>query len=232
MTVFRLTEAMLFPPCDLADPDGLLAVGGDLSPERLLLAYRQGIFPWYSPGMPILWWSPDPRLVLFPDRLKVSRSLERLVRKGTFKITFNKAFAEVMRQCALIRLEAGEETWITQEMWRAYIRLHQLGYAHSVEAWLGHELAGGLYGLALGRAFFGESMFARISNASKVAFVHLVRALHRLNFELIDCQVTTAHLMTFGAEEIPRREFLRLLMRVIDHPRSSTMGQIISLQPP
>ncbi len=215
MPVFRLTRANVFPPIDLADPDGLLAVGGDLSPERLLLAYRLGIFPWYSHRMPILWWSPDPRLVLFPHELKITGSLARILRKGTFTVTFDRAFSAVIRECAVVRLERGEETWLSPEMVEAYLHLHRLGHAHSVETWHGRHLVGGLYGVSLGKVFFGESMFTRMSNASKVALVHLVDALKRMNFELIDCQVTTTHLLSLGAREIPRRRFLRLLEQAV-----------------
>lgn len=211
MPVFRLTKALLFPPCYYAEPDGLLAVGGDLSPERLLLAYRLGIFPWYSEYTPILWWSPDPRLVLFPQELKVAKSLQRAIKKKLFKVTINKAFRNVIMQCAEVRRNHGEETWIVPEMIDAYCQLHRLGYAHSVESWYQGELVGGLYGVALGRVFFGESMFTKRTDASKVALVYLIRLLHHWQFELVDCQVTTHHLKTFGAREIPRKEFLRRL---------------------
>jgi len=198
-----------FPPVELAlrDPDGLLAVGGDLSPRRLLNAYRHGIFPWYSEGQPILWWSPDPRLVLFPDRLRVSRSLRKILRKEMFRITLDQAFPEVIRACAAPR--AGDQgTWITPAMQAAYVRLHELGHAHSVEAWLEGKLVGGLYGVAIGRMFFGESMFSRVSAASKVAFVHLVRRLAAWGFGPIDCQVHTDHLARFGAEPVSRARFI------------------------
>jgi len=211
MPIFRLTEALLFPPCHYAEPDGLLAIGGDLSPERLLLAYRLGIFPWYSKHTPILWWSPDPRLILFPNELKISKSLMRVLRKNPFMVTFDKAFQEVVRQCAEVPRRQGEGTWIVPEMIEAYDRLYRLGYAHSVESWVDGELVGGLYGVVLGRVFFGESMFSRKSDASKVAFVHLVRVLREKHFEMIDCQVTTHHLQRFGAREISRKEFLARL---------------------
>ncbi len=203
-----------FPPVDqaLEEPNGLLAVGGDLSPPRLLQAYRQGIFPWYNPGEPILWWSPDPRLVLFPEKLKVSRSLRKRLRRDEFRFTLDQAFEEVIDACAAPR---GEErgTWITPEMREAYVRLHRLGHAHSAETWHDGELVGGLYGVAIGRVFYGESMFHRRSDASKVAFVRLVENLRRWNYALIDCQVHTGHLVRFGAEEIPRRQFVELLDR-------------------
>jgi leucyl/phenylalanyl-tRNA---protein transferase len=211
MPVFRLTQKLVFPPSHYAEPDGLLAVGGDLSPERLLLAYRQGIFPWYSAPTAILWWSPDPRLVLFPGELKISKSLQRVLRKNLFKVTMDQAFSEVIRGCAAGRRKEREGTWIVPDMVAAYDRLHRLGYAHSVESWQEGELAGGLYGVAMGRAFFGESMFAEKTDASKVALVRLVQLLRLWGFEVIDCQVTTAHLKSFGAREISRTEFLERL---------------------
>jgi leucyl/phenylalanyl-tRNA--protein transferase len=208
MPVFTLSKRLSFPPPHLAIKEGLLAVGGDLSPERLLLAYRNGIFPWYSPGEPILWWSPDPRLVLYPDELRISRSLHKVIKRKTFQITFDKSFDSVIQACADAKRSYGEGTWITDEMKTAYCELHRQGYAHSAEAWQGDTLVGGLYGLAIGRAFFGESMFSRVSNASKVAFVTLVENLKRLKFSLIDCQVRTDHLIRFGAREVPRKVFL------------------------
>ncbi len=194
----------------LKDPNGLLAVGGDLSPERLLQAYLQGIFPWYSNNQPVMWWSPDPRMVLFPSELKVSRSLRRVVQKGRFRVTIDKVFPQVIRACAQPRDNEGE-TWITPEMEQAYIDLHQLGWAHSVEAWSGTELVGGFYGISIGRVFFGESMFYKEPDASKVAFVVFVRQLQEWGFELIDCQMTTSHLLSFGAREIARKKFIDLL---------------------
>jgi len=211
MPVYRLTKKLVFPPPELAEEDGLLAVGGDLSVERLVLAYSMGIFPWYSDGQPILWWSPDPRLVLFPEELKVSKTLKQTIRKGVFRVTTNQAFEEVIRNCATVRRKGEQGTWITEDMIKAYIRLHQAGYAHSVESWDGDELAGGLYGVMLGRAFFGESMFARKSDASKAAFAVFTTELARKGCELIDCQVTTEHLKRFGAREIPRAEFMQCL---------------------
>ncbi len=211
MPIFSLSKDIAFPPPELAEPDGLLALGGDLSPERLILAYRMGIFPWYSENTPILWWSPDPRLVLFVDELHVSHSLKRVLKKNRFRVTVDRAFHRVIHECASVRIERGEETWLVPEMIRAYQRLHRLGYAHSVESWLDDELAGGLYGIAIGRVFFGESMFSRVSEASKVAFVHLVDRLTRSGYALVDCQVTTQHMKRFGAREIPRSEFLKLL---------------------
>ena len=221
MPIFRLTEQLRFPPPDYADPDGLLAVGGDLSPERLLLAYSMGIFPWYGEETPILWWSPHPRLVLFPDELKVSRSLQRVIRKGTFQVTVDSAFPDVIAECAQVRLKNREGTWIVPEMSAAYCRLHELGYAHSVETWRQGELVGGLYGVALGRVFYGESMFTKRSDASKVALVHLVHLLRSRHFEMIDCQLTTRHLLSLGAREIPRREFLRRLATAVKAPHQA-----------
>lgn len=218
MPVFRLTEEIAFPPPDLAEDDGLLALGGDLSEERLILAYSLGIFPWYSEGMPILWWSPDPRLVLMPSELKVSRSLRQTIRKGTYRVTFDSAFGDVMRNCASSPRRNGEGTWITDEMIEAYRRLHTDGFAHSVECWHDDELAGGLYGVSLGAAFFGESMFARRSDASKVALTALVERLKRLPMALIDCQVVTSHLVGLGAREVRRKEFARMLRRALDVP--------------
>ncbi len=215
MPVFRLTDELIFPPTYFAEPDGLLAVGGDLSSERLLLAYRQGIFPWYSEQSPILWWSPNPRCILMPDELKVSHSLRRVLRRNVFKVTFDAAFLEVIRRCGQIRRANGEGTWIVPEMIEAYYRLHQMGYAHSVESWHEGELVGGLYGVALGRIFFGESMFCAMTDASKVALVHLVDLLRSMQYELIDCQLTTAHLQRLGAREIPRTQFLSLLAKAL-----------------
>jgi len=193
----------------MAEREGLLAVGGDLSLPRLILAYKKGIFPWYSEYDPIIWWSPDPRLVLYPDRMKVSRSLKKILRQGRFQVTLDLAFDRVIRECAQVRTEVGQGTWLVEEMIQAYILLHQAGYAHSVEAWSDGKLAGGLYGVSLGACFFGESMFTRVSNASKTAFVTLVRQLEKWRFDLVDCQVRTDHLIRLGAEEIPRKKFLK-----------------------
>jgi len=201
----------VFPPVELAEPEGLLAIGGDLSPQRLLLAYSSGIFPWYNHGDPILWWSPDPRCVLFPAELKVSRSLAKVLRAERFEVTFNRAFQQVMTTCGELRRHQGDGTWITAEMIEAYCHLHELGFAHSVESWQDGELVGGLYGVCLGRCFFGESMFHTVSNASKVAFVTLVRRLAQLGYRIIDCQQTTTYLLSMGAVEIPRSEFIRRL---------------------
>lgn len=201
-----------FPHPDraLTEPDGLLAAGGNLTPRRLLRAYRMGIFPWYSADQPILWWSPDPRLVLLPECLKVSRSLRKTLRKGLFSITADTAFEQVVAACAGPR-QGEPGTWITSEMFRAYCRLHRLGHAHSIETWQQGELVGGLYGVSLGRVFYGESMFSWISDASKIALVALAAQLQRWEFAVIDCQVTTAHLLSMGAVDIPRSSFLQLL---------------------
>ncbi len=218
MTVFLLTDKIAFPPPHFASGEGLLAVGGDLSRERLLLAYRMGIFPWFSDHDPILWWSPDPRLVLYPREIKVSKTLKKIIRKGMFKVTMDSAFDRVITQCAQIRLENNQETWIVEDMIDAYCRLHESGFAHSVEAWREGELAGGLYGVSLGRCFFGESMFTRISNASNVALVTLAEYLKKLSFDMIDCQLTTKHLLRFGAREIPRSKFLKQLEASLKAP--------------
>lgn len=208
-----------FPPLEQAlnHPDGLLAVGGDLSVERLIVAYRQGIFPWYSEEQPILWWSPRQRLVLFPEHLKVSRSLRKTLRTHDFVITMDQNFRGVVEACALPRHNQ-QGTWITQDIIEAYCQLHQRHLAHSVETWLHGKLVGGLYGIALGKVFFGESMFSSVSEASKVAFVKFVRQLQQWNYELIDCQVKTEHLMSLGAFEIPRQKFRALLDRLCDLP--------------
>ncbi|MCP5158295.1 MAG: leucyl/phenylalanyl-tRNA--protein transferase [Gammaproteobacteria bacterium] len=196
----------------LTEPDGLLAAGGNLSPRRLLHAYRRGIFPWYSSGQPILWWSPNPRLVLLPECLQISRSLRKTLRNGPFTVTADTAFEAVIAACAAPRgPNAG--TWITPEMQRAYGRLHRLGHAHSIETWRQGELAGGLYGVAVGRVFYGESMFSRVNNASKVALATLARQLRRWEFSVIDCQVRTDHLLRMGAVDISRTLFLELLDR-------------------
>lgn len=215
MPVYMLDQRLLFPPPEMAEPEGLLAVGGDLSPERLMLAYSMGIFPWYSEGEPILWWSTDPRLVLFPDELKLSRSMRQVISRGVFDITFDRDFSGVINACASAPRARGEGTWITPEMTEAYIRLHEIGHAHSVEAWHEGMLAGGLYGIAMGGAFFGESMFSLESNASKAALAGLVGKLKVWGFSLIDCQMSTAHLKSMGARDLPRKRFLKLLADAI-----------------
>ncbi len=198
------------PGYALEEPNGLLAVGGDLSPARLLNAYRQGIFPWYSEGQPILWWSPQPRAVLYPDQFKISRSLKKSLRKRPFHVTLDTDFTKVIEACSEPRRDTNG-TWITEEMKEAYIQLHHIGFAHSVECWENDELIGGLYGVSLGKVFFGESMFARRTDASKIGFAHLVEQLKRWGFGLIDCQIHSNHLSSLGAQDIPREEFLRLL---------------------
>ena len=218
MPIFQLSDKASFPPPHFSEGDGLLAVGGDLSEERLVKAYYMGIFPWYSDPDPILWWSPDPRLVLFPSELRVSRRLRRTIRCGTFRVTMDTAFEKVIQSCAKIPRKHEQGTWITPEMVTAYCRLHTAGFAHSVEAWSEGRLAGGLYGVAIGRCFFGESMFSNQNNASKVAFVELVEYLHKRKFRLIDCQVTTTHLKNFGAREISRTEFLNILEALREKP--------------
>lgn len=208
-----------FPPPEraLREPAGLLAAGADLSPHRLLAAYRNGIFPWYNAGQPVLWWSPDPRMVLFPAEFRVPRSLAKRLRRRDYEIRVDTAFESVMRACAEPRSDdAG--TWITADMIAAYCALHRLGHAHSVETWINGELAGGLYGIALGRMFYGESMFARQPDASKIALAHLVHRLERRHFGLIDCQMNTAHLARFGAREIPRSDFLRHVAELVNCP--------------
>jgi len=215
MPIFRLTEELVFPPPEMAEPEGLLAVGGDLSEERLVLAYSLGIFPWYSEGSPILWWSPDPRLVLFPDELKVSRSLRQTIKKNIYTATMDTAFEDVIKKCAEVHRADDGGTWITPEMAEAYMELHRRGHAHSVEAWHDGELKGGLYGVALGGAFFGESMFATAPDASKVALAALVKKLSEWGFDIIDCQVTTEFFKGLGARAIPREDFLKRLGRAI-----------------
>jgi len=213
--IFGLTDSLIFPPPYLAREDGLLAIGGDLSVERLLLAYGQGIFPWYTEEDPILWWAPDPRLVLEPEKFHLSQRLGRIIRQGRFHVTFDTAFAQLIRACSLPRPGKELGTWLVPEMIEAYIRLHEAGYAHSVECWQGETLAGGLYGVALGRVFFGESMFSMVSNSSKVALAHLVTLLQQWEFDLIDCQMTTPHLMSLGAREMPGYEFYSRLEKHI-----------------
>lgn len=207
-----------FPPLSTAlkNPSGLLAAGADLSPERLIQAYRRGIFPWFSAGEPILWWSPDPRMVLFPHQLKVSRSLQKALRRRDYQVRADTCFRAVMSACAQAPREGQGGTWITDEMIDAYCALHDRGVSHSVETWIDGELAGGLYGIAIGRAFYGESMFTRVTDASKIAFVHLVRQLQRWQFGVIDCQMRTEHLARFGAREIPRTEFSVLLTKLVN----------------
>ena len=207
-----------FPPVTaaLADPNGLLAAGGELSSTRLIDAYRHGIFPWFNPGQPILWWSPDPRMVLFPPQIRVSRSLVKVLRNRDYEVRADTDFRAVMRACAEPRPEQ-DGTWISDEMIAAYFALHEQGFAHSVETWIDGELAGGLYGVALGRMFYGESMFTRAADASKIALVHLARQLERWQFGMIDCQMHTAHLASLGACEIPRADFMRKLQELVNY---------------
>jgi leucyl/phenylalanyl-tRNA---protein transferase len=232
MPIRALGRKLVFPPLDQAE-DGLLAVGGDLSPERLLVAYRSGIFPWYDETLPILWHSPDPRCVLRVDRIHVGRSLRRVVAHGTYDIRYDTVFERVIRACQKTPRPGQDGTWITEEMAQAYLVLHAMGYAHSIEAWQEGELAGGLYGVSLGRLFFGESMFAWKPNASKVALVHLAERVGRWGFPLIDAQVPTPHTVAMGAEEWPRATFIEVLRRELAHPtrRGSWTAEEPALEP-
>ncbi len=209
---------LTFPPVEQAldDPNGLLAIGGDLSPQRLLAAYRHGIFPWFSTGQPILWWSPAPRMVLYPQELNISRSMRKRLKQQDYEVRYNTAFREVMQACAETVRPDQDGTWISGPMIEAYATLQELGHALSAETWIDGQLAGGLYGVRIGRMFFGESMFHRVSNASKIAFIHLVQELQRQGCGLIDCQMHTSHLASLGAREIPRREFCRQLAELIE----------------
>ena len=223
MLTWLKRNELVFPPLSKAmrEPNGLLAAGGDLSPERLIQAYRHGCFPWFEEGQPILWWSPDPRTVLLPAEVHVSRSLRKVLRQGRFRVTFDRDFAAVIAECAGPR-NYTDGTWITDDMQRAYLALHEQGHAHSVEVWDGDALVGGLYGLAMGRLFFGESMFSRADNASKVGFVTLVEHLRQAGFVLIDCQMPTDHLHSLGARSIPREVFAGYLSQYLDQPNSAT----------
>ncbi len=216
--IYRLTSQIVFPDPNDADADGLLAIEGDLSPQRVLLAYAQGIFPWPHEGLPLLWFSPDPRIVLLPSELHVSRSLRKTLNKEPFEVRFDTAFAHVMRACAVTPRPGQEGTWVTDEMIQAYCLLHDLGFAHSVETWVDGELVGGLYGVSLGAAFFGESMFAHHPNASKIAFVRLVWQLQAWEFHFVDCQIYTDHLARFGAVEWRRRRFIQALEKALHVP--------------
>lgn len=222
-----LHENTPFPAVTQAmrQPNGLLAAGGDLAPERLLDAYRHGIFPWFSAGDPILWWSPDPRMVLFPDAFKVSNSLGKTLRRGQYEVRSDSAFEQVMRACASPR-DGQNGTWIQEDMIEAYVRLHHLGHAHSIETWIDGQLAGGLYGVSIGRMFYGESMFSYRSDASKIALAHLTAQLKRWNFGMIDCQMNTPHLASLGAREIPRSEFIARLQELIHYPNMDTPWKI------
>ncbi len=208
-----LSEARVFPPLDaaLADPNGLLAAGGDLAPERILAAYRQGIFPWYSPGEPILWWAPNPRMVLFPGEFRITRSLAKTLRNASYEVRLDTSFAEVITSCANVERDGQAGTWISGEMRQAYLELHLRGYGHCVETWIDGKLAGGLYGIAIGQAFYGESMFSLTRDASKIALAHLCAHLKQRGFGIIDCQMETRHLASLGARPISRREFAAAL---------------------
>lgn len=213
MPIFALDKELIFPPVHLAEPDGLLAMGGDLSPERLLLAYQNGIFPWYEEDI-ILWWCPDPRFVLFPGELKINKTVKSLLNKSVFEFTVNKAFKEVIQNCKNIKRSDQEGTWITAEVEKAYCNLHELGYAHSAEVWQNGQLAGGLYGVKLGKVFYGESMFSKSSNASRYAFTKYVQLLQTEGIELIDCQVHTEYLESMGARMINRKDFVNHLRQL------------------
>ena len=214
MQLYVLNDDIYFPPAETSLPDGLLAIGGDLSIDRLLLAYRSGIFPWYDEDIP-LWWSPDPRFVLYPNELKISKSMRQVIRKQSFRFTTDRAFTDVIKNCRAATRKGQDGTWINEDIISAYCRLHELGYAHSAEAWVNDELVGGLYGIRIGNAFFGESMFSKVSNASKFAFINYVQHLCEDGVELIDCQVYTEHLESLGARMIPRTLFLQKLSELI-----------------
>ena len=218
MPVFRLTEKLIFPPVYLSTPEGLLAVGGDLSVQRLLLAYKSGIFPWFSKSEPLLWWSPDPRSVLFPHELNISRSLQKVLKQKRYTVRMDTDFRFVIESCSVIERKDQDDTWITDEMIDAYLKLYRQGYAHSVETWYRGEIVGGLYGVSIGRCFFGESMFSKRSDASKVALVYLSRFAADMEFGFIDCQVPSGHLRRLGARNIPRKRFMRLLAKHINQP--------------
>lgn len=209
--MYFLTSELYFPSAEQASPEGIVAIGGDLSPQRLLLAYRSGIFPWFEDDEPILWWSPPERMVLFPDELKISKSMRNIINRGIFRVTFNTAFREVITNCRNIKRDGQPGTWITTDMVEAYCNLNELGVAKSVEVWQGDELVGGLYGVDLGHIFCGESMFSKVSNASKIAFIALTKQLYIANYRLLDCQVYNEHLESLGAREIEREVFLEIL---------------------
>lgn len=209
--MFFVNNRLEFPPVEKADAEGLLAVGGDLTPERLILAYQNGIFPWFNEDSLIMWWSPDPRMVLFPSQIKIAKSMRKILKEDTFKLTKNTCFEKVLEQCSSIKRAGQEGTWITQDMRKAYLELHQRGYAKSYEVWQENELVGGLYGVDLGTVFCGESMFSTVSNASKFAFIKMAQELEEKQYKLIDCQLHTTHLESLGAKEIPRAEFLKFL---------------------
>ena len=218
MPVFQLTDKVTFPDPRLADESGILAIGGDLNPERLLLAYRMGIFPWFNDDDPLLWWSPDPRMVLFPDHLKISKSMKQVMRSNAFTVTIDTNFRSVITNCQQQPRPGQDGTWITSDILEAYIKLHEMGHAHSIEVWQNNELVGGLYGVALGTCFTGESMFSKASNASKAGFIYLVELLRKKNYKMIDCQLYTKHLASLGAFEIDRSQFLNKLIQCLDQP--------------
>lgn len=211
--MYYLNKSLSFPPVSEANADGILAIGGDLSPERLLLAYKSGIFPWFNEGEPIIWWSPDPRMVLFPDEIVVSKSMRAVFKQRKFNVTFNKDFKSVISNCQKIKRYGQQGTWITDEMRHAYCRLHELGFGKSVEVWQDDELVGGLYGVDLGHVFCGESMFSKASNASKVAFISLANQLKERKYQLIDCQVYNEHLESLGCREIDRADFMKIVTK-------------------
>lgn len=213
LPLYFLDDRLVFPLVDHANADGLLAVGGDLSPERLLLAYKEGIFPWFNNDDLILWWSPDPRMVLFPEKVKISKSMRKVIQNNTFRITKNEAFEEVLNHCAEQKRKGQQGTWITKNMQEAYMELYEKGFAKSYEVWHNNDLVGGLYGVDLGFVFCGESMFSKVSNASKYAFIKLAQELEQQDYVCIDCQVHTPHLQSLGAEEIPRQQFIEILKR-------------------
>ncbi len=212
MTLHWLSQELVFPPVEYSNKDGMLAVGGDLSVERLVLAYQSGIFPWYNEGEPVIWWSPDPRFILYPKDIKLSRSMKKLMNKNIWRITFDQSFAQVIRNCQVKR----DDTWITNDIISSYCELHEQGYAHSVEVWQEDKLVGGLYGISLGRCFFGESMFSHVRNSSKAALITLAQKLAALDFHLIDCQVYTAHLESMGAQFISRKNFIQIINEGFD----------------
>ncbi len=216
MTVYRLSNDLVFPHPSLSDDDGLLAIEGDLSVQRLLLAYSSGIFPWYSDDEPILWWSPNPRFIVYPKDIRTSHSMKKLLKKNTYKVSFDTCFRDVISNCSNVRKESG--TWITNDMIEAYCKLHELGFAHSVETWHQEKLVGGLYGVSIGKCFFGESMFSTMDNASKAAFIALGKVLEEKEFILIDCQVHTNHLESLGAVNMPREKFLEIVEKGIAIP--------------
>ena len=227
MPVFSLGEEIDFPPVELAEESGVLAIGGDLSTDRLIEAYCRGIFPWYSAGEPIVWWSPDPRFVLFPEEIIISKSMRQIINREVFTITFDRDFKGVINGCRNPR-KMEKSTWITDEMLEAYVKLHNMGFAHSVEAWKDGDLAGGLYGLSFGKCFFGESMFTNESNASKTAFITLVKLLHKMDFLIVDCQVYTDHLKSLGARNMPRGDFVKIINRGLEFQTlKGNWGEII-----